>query len=86
MEKNDFKNQTINQRYSMTKADVIFKENIKRIMDEGVFFRKRTSCLPKWWTSKFKYVTGAFAEYDLSGEFPITTLRPIQQKCYSRNF
>ena len=28
-----------------------------------------------------KYVTGAFAEYDLAkGEFPITTLRPIAIK------
>ena len=49
----------------MTKQMLFLKKISKELWMKGIF-RKRTSCLPKWWTSKSKYVTGAFAEYDLS--------------------
>lgn len=65
----------------MTKADQIFKENIKRIMDEGVFSENARPKYKDGTVANSKYVTGAFAEYDLAkGEFPITTLRPIAIK------
>ena len=65
----------------MTKADAIFKENIERIMKEGVFSEQARPKYKDGTTAYSKYVTGAFAEYDLSkGEFPITTLRPIPIK------
>ena len=65
----------------MTKADQIFKENIKRIMDEGVFSENARPKYKDGTVANSKYVTGAFAEYDLSkDEFPITTLRPIAIK------
>ena len=65
----------------MTKADQIFKENIKRIMDEGVFSEQARPEYKDGTIANSKYITGAFAEYDLSkGEFPITTLRPIAIK------
>ena len=65
----------------MTKADTIFKENIKRIMDEGVFSEQARPKYKDGTIANSKYVTGAFSEYDLSkGEFPITTLRPIAIK------
>ena len=65
----------------MTKADVIFKENIKRILEEGVFSEHARPRYKDGREANSKYITGAFAEYDLSkGEFPITTLRPIPIK------
>ena len=65
----------------MTKADAIFKENIQKIMTEGVFSENARPVYQSGGQANSKYVTGAFAEYDLSkGEFPITTLRPIPIK------
>ncbi|MGT2832906.1 thymidylate synthase [Streptococcus halotolerans] len=65
----------------MTKADDIFKANIKRILDEGVMSEQARPKYKNGQTANSKYVTGAFAEYDLAkGEFPITTLRPIPIK------
>ncbi len=65
----------------MTKADSIFKENIRKIMEEGVFSENARPRYKDGNVANSKYVTGAFAEYDLSkGEFPITTLRPIPIK------
>lgn len=65
----------------MTKADQIFKANIKKIMEEGVFSEQARPRYKNGQTANSKYITGAFAEYDLSkGEFPITTLRPIPIK------
>ncbi|SUN48540.1 thymidylate synthase [Streptococcus dysgalactiae subsp. dysgalactiae] len=62
----------------MTKADEIFKANIEKIMDEGVFSEQARPKYKDGRTANSKYITGAFAEYDLAkGEFPITTLRPI---------
>ncbi|MGV3011285.1 thymidylate synthase [Streptococcus thoraltensis] len=65
----------------MTKADDIFKVNIKRILDEGVMSEQARPKYKNGQTANSKYVTGVFAEYDLAkGEFPITTLRPIPIK------
>lgn len=65
----------------MTKADQIFKENIKKIMEEGVWSENARPRYKDGGVANSKYITGAFAEYDLSkGEFPITTLRPIAIK------
>ena len=65
----------------MTKADLIFKENIERILKEGVFSEQARPKYKDGTVANSKYVTGAFAEYDLAkGEFPITTLRPIAIK------
>lgn len=65
----------------MTKADDIFKANIKRILDEGVMSEQARPKYKDGQTANSRYVTGSFAEYDLAkGEFPITTLRPIPIK------
>ena len=65
----------------MTKADTIFKENIKKIMEQGVFSENARPRYKDGNVANSKYMTGSFAEYDLSkGEFPITTLRPIAIK------
>ena len=65
----------------MTKADVIFKENISKILNEGVWSEQARPMYKDGQTANSKYITGSFAEYDLSkGEFPITTLRPIPIK------
>ena len=65
----------------MTKADTIFKENIERILKKGVFSEQARPKYKDGTVANSKYVTGAFAEYDLAkGEFPITTLRPIAIK------
>ncbi|GAA5355868.1 thymidylate synthase [Streptococcus uberis] len=65
----------------MTKADVIFKDNIKKILMDGVLSENARPKYKNGKTANSKYITGAFAEYDLSkGEFPITTLRPIPIK------
>ena len=65
----------------MTLADTIFKENIKKIMEQGVFSENARPRYKNGNVANSKYITGSFAEYDLSkGEFPITTLRPIAIK------
>lgn len=65
----------------MTKADKIFKENIRKIMAEGVWSEQARPKYKDGTTANSKYITGSFAEYDLSKcEFPITTLRPIAIK------
>lgn len=65
----------------MTKADNILKDNIRKIMIEGVWSEQARPKYKNGQTANSKYVTGAFAEYDLTkGEFPITTLRPIPIK------
>ena len=65
----------------MTKADTIFKENIRKILEEGVFSENARPRYKDGNVANSKYITGSFAEYDLSkGEFPITTLRPIAIK------
>ena len=58
----------------MTKADTIFKENIRKILTEGVFSENARPRYKNGKVANSKYITGSFAEYDLSkGEFPITT-------------
>ena len=65
----------------MTKADILFKENIRRIMEEGVWSEQARPKYKDGPTANSKYITGAFMEFDLAkGEFPITTLRPIAIK------
>lgn len=65
----------------MTKADTIFKENIRKIMEEGVWSEHARPKYKDGRTANSKYITGAFMEFDLAkGEFPITTLRPIAIK------
>lgn len=65
----------------MTKADQIFKKNIETIMSEGVWSEQARPKYRDGTSANSKYITGAFAEYDLAkGEFPITTLRPIAIK------
>ncbi|MGS4844460.1 thymidylate synthase [Streptococcus sp. W151] len=65
----------------MTKADTIFKENIRKIMEEGAWSEQARPKYKDGRTANSKYITGAFMEFDLSkGEFPITTLRPIAIK------
>lgn len=65
----------------MTKADILFKENIRRIMEEGVWSEQARPRYKDGRTANSKYITGAFMEFDLAkGEFPITTLRPIAIK------
>lgn len=50
----------------MTKADTIFKENIERILNEGVFSEQARPKYKDGTVANSKYITGAFAEYDLS--------------------
>ena len=65
----------------MTKADTIFKEYIRKIMEEGVWSEQARPKYKDGRTANSKYITGAFTEFDLAkGEFPITTLRPIAIK------
>ena len=65
----------------MTKADTIFKENIRKIMEEGVWSEQARPKYKDGRTANSKYITGAFMDFDLAkGEFPITTLRPIAIK------
>jgi len=65
----------------MSKADDIFKQNINRILDEGVFTQKARPRYRDGKVANSKYLTGVFSEYDLTqGEYPVTTLRPIAIK------
>ncbi|GFH43164.1 thymidylate synthase [Lactococcus hodotermopsidis] len=65
----------------MRKADKIFIDNINNIMNNGVWSENARPSYKNGKTANSKYITGAFAEYDLAkGEFPITTLRPIAIK------
>lgn len=65
----------------MTYADHIFKENIKNILENGVFSENARPKYKDGKAANSKYITGAFATYDLSkGQFPITTLRRIPIK------
>ena len=65
----------------MTKADTIFKEYIRKIMEEGVWSEQARPKYKDGRTANSKYITGAFMEFDLAkGESPITTLRPIAIK------
>jgi thymidylate synthase len=60
----------------MIKADFYYKQNLKKILDQGSWDENPRT---KWKDGKpahSKFITGVFEEYDISkGEFPITTLR-----------
>lgn len=65
----------------MRKADKLFIDNINNILANGVWSEQARPKYKDGLTANSKYITGSFAEYDLSkGEFPITTLRPIAIK------
>lgn len=65
----------------MRKADKLFIDNMHHILDDGVWSENARPKYKDGKTANSKYITGSFAEYDLSkGEFPITTLRPIPIK------
>ena len=65
----------------MTKADIVFKEYIRKIMEEGVWSEQARPKYKDGRTANSKYITGAFMEFDLAkGEFPIAPLRPIAIK------
>ena len=65
----------------MTKADKLFKDNIRKILDDGVFSGHARPIYSDGRPAHSKYITGVFAEYNLSkDEFPLTTLRPIAVK------
>lgn len=65
----------------MTRADEIFKANIRNILETGVLSENARPRYKDGKVANSKYITGSFVEYDLSqGDFPITTLRPIAIK------
>ena len=43
----------------MTKADILFKENIRRIMEEGVWSEQARPKYKDGTTANSKYITGA---------------------------
>ena len=48
----------------MTKADTIFKENIERILKDGVFSEQARPKYKDGRTANSKYITGAFMEFE----------------------
>lgn len=65
----------------INKADIIFKRNIKDILENGTLSEKTRAMYKDGTPAHFKYVTQVCDTYDLTkGEFPITTLRPIAIK------
>lgn len=65
----------------MLKVDKLFKDNIAKILEEGVMSSNSRARYKDGSVANSKYITGSFSEYDLSkDEFPITTLRPIAIK------
>jgi thymidylate synthase len=66
----------------VTKADLIFKNNLRRILKEG---SRDENPRPKYESdgkpAHSQFITQVFEEYDLhKGELPITTLRPVYIK------
>lgn len=66
----------------MNQADIIFKENIKRILNEGCWDENpRPRYESDGEPAHSVYIPQVFEKYDLSkGELPLTTLRPISFK------
>ncbi|UGO46243.1 thymidylate synthase [Bacillus phage vB_BanS_Chewbecca] len=66
----------------MNKADLIYKQNLRRILEQGSYDenprpRYESDGAPAY----SKFITQVFEEYDISkGETPITSLRPIAIK------
>lgn len=63
----------------MNKADLVFKQNILRILKEGVWDENpRPRYASDGTPAHSIFITQVFEDYDLQkGELPITTLRPI---------
>lgn len=65
----------------MNKADIIFKRNIKEILENGVMSGDARPVYSNGRKAHSKYITQICDTYDLQkGEFPITTLRQIPVK------
>jgi thymidylate synthase len=66
---------------SLNKADIIYKENIRKILEQG---SKDVNPRPKYkdgTPAHTYFITQVFEEYDISkGELPITELRPVAIK------
>ena len=70
----------------MTKADTIFKENITKIMEEGVWSEQARPKYKDGTTANSKYITGSFAEYDLSeGVSNYDSASHCYQICHQRS-
>ena len=71
----------------MTKADTIFKENIRKIMEEGVWSEQARPKYKDGRTANSKYITGAFMEFDsakasfLSRPFVPSLLNQLSKRC-----
>jgi len=63
----------------LNKVEKIFKDNIKEILENGTWDENpRGRYMSDGKPSHSKFITQVFEKYDLSkGEFPLTTLRPI---------
>ena len=62
----------------MNKADIIFKRNIKEILENGVMSGDARPVYSNGRKAHSKYITQICDTYDLQkGEFPITTLSQI---------
>ena len=60
----------------MIKADFYYKENLKKIVNNGSLDRNPRPKYKDGTPAHSKFITQVFEEYDISkGEFPITTLR-----------
>lgn len=65
----------------MSRADRIFKDNIRNILENGVYSQNARPRYADGTVANSKYITMTSDEYDLSrGEFPIINLRPIAWK------
>ena len=67
----------------MSKADKIFKETCKEILNHGVYDLPDSNIRPKWEDGSDAHTIKKFGivnEYDLSEEFPAITLRPTALK------
>ena len=65
----------------MTKADTIFKENITKIMEEGVWSEQARPKYKDGTTANSKYITGAFAEFQLP-LFVLSLSNLLSKKCF----
>jgi thymidylate synthase len=60
----------------MNKADSYYKENLRKIMEEGSWDKNPRPKYSDGVNAYTKFITGVFEEYDINkGEFPIPTLR-----------
>jgi len=60
----------------MNKADSYYKENLRKIMEDGSWDKNPRPKYSDGVNAYTKFITGVFEEYDINkGEFPIPTLR-----------